>query len=390
MSILAEKKVGDTLPNSGRSRTRPVAALIQCTNLGGMENVSYSLYEQLQSRGSTVRITTPRPWGPGKSRVLRIDSKAQAFNYKGKFGWRSFPAFQRHVRALSESSDKVWVTGTCVSCLAAAGLTGKKVLLSHHYHHFENRLSRLRWTAFYLAFGKILDMVTYPTEFTRNEALRIAPWLKGKTHIVRYGFDLHYENEARRLDLKHEARRSLGIPPDAFVVGNGGWLIPRKRFDVFLQTAQLVSQQIPNARFIICGGGPEENNLRKLAQELGIADKVHFQGWVQDMSPYYRAWDALLFNTDFDTSPCTPLEAASYGCLCVASCHYGGVSEFLKDGRTGFLLDQHDTGKLAQRLVLLARNSELALKIRQQAIELLKQEFNNEAALKFYENYFGS
>ena len=154
-------------------------------------------FEQLQARGFTLKVVTPRPWGPGRPRVLNIDPEAQAFNYQGKFGWRSFPTFRRHAKAVCRFSERVWVIGTDVSCLAAARLTGKKILLSHHYHHFENRWSRLRWTAFYLAFGFGLDAITYPTEFTRNEAFRIAPWLKGKTHIVRYGFDLHYETEGK-------------------------------------------------------------------------------------------------------------------------------------------------------------------------------------------------
>jgi glycosyltransferase involved in cell wall biosynthesis len=373
-----------------QATTKRIAAFIQCTNLGGMENVAYSLFDQLQSQGFNLKVVTPRPWGLGKPRVLRVDPEARAFNYKGKFGWRSFPVFQRYVQTIGQHSHKIWVTGNCASCLAAARLTGKKILLSHHYHHFENRWSRLRWTLFYLAFGFRLDAITYPTEFTRNEALRIAPWLNGKTHVVRYGFDLHYQSEERMRELKRSARAALGIPQDAFVVGNGGWLIQRKRFDVFLKTAHEVSRQIPNSVFYICGGGPEENRLRRLAEDLGIAKKVHFQGWVQDMSNYYRAWDVLLFNTDFDTSPCTPLEAATYGCLCVASCRYGGLSEFLKHGQTGFLLNEHEPEKLAGFIARLAQDPVLALNIRQQAINLLAREFSNQKAVNFYVNYFGS
>ncbi len=365
-----------------------VGVLLQCTNLGGMEQIAYSLFEQLESRGFAMRVTTPRAWGPGGSRALRVDPEAQAFNYKGKFGWRSFPTFRRHAQKVCKSSEKVWVIGTCASCLMAARLSGRKTLLSHHYHHFENKFSRLRWIAFYLAFGSSLDAITYPTEFTRNEALRIAPWLRAKTHVVRNGFDVHYTTEEKRLADKREARAELQIPQGAFLIGNGGWLIKRKRFDIFLRTAQQVSHQIPNARFYICGGGPEENNLRSLARKLGIADKVHFQSWVQDMSPYYRAWDVELFNSDFEALGCIPLEAASYGCLCVASCCYGGLSEFLKNGQTGFLLDQHDPEKLAGALIKLALDPVLALEIRQHAIKLIEQEFSNEKALRFYENYF--
>jgi glycosyltransferase involved in cell wall biosynthesis len=365
-----------------------VTALLQCTNLGGMEKVAYSLFEQLQARGFAIKIATARVWGPGSPRIQAIDPGVKAFAYRGRFGWRSFPTFQRHVRAICQAGEKVWVIGNCASCLAAARLTGKKMLLSHHYHHFENRTSRLRWTAFYLAAGFRLDAITYPTEFTRQEAYRIAPWLKSRMHVVRNGFDVHYLNEEKRLADKQAARAALGMPQDGFLVGNGGWLIPRKRFDIFLRTAQLVSRQLPKARFYICGGGPEEATLRKLAGELGIADRVYFQGWVQDMTPYYRAWDVQLFNTDFDALGNTPLEAAAHGCLCVASCAYGGLSEFIQDGLTGYILDQHDPEKLAGAIFQLASSPALALQIREHAITRLTQEFSNEKALAFYENYF--
>lgn len=378
----------NSVEERGGSAHATVAVLLQCTNFGGMEKVAYSLFEQLQARGFRLKVATARVWGAGMPRVRAIDPEAKAFNYQGKFGWRSFPDFQRHARSFCKSSDRVWVIGTCASCVAAAHLTGKKILLSHHYHHFEGHLSRLRWTAFYLAVGFRLNAITYPTEFTRNEAQRIAPWLKAKMHVVRNGFDVHYANEEKRLADKRAARAELQMPPDAFLVGNGGWLIPRKRFDVFLRSAHQVSRQLPEARFYICGGGPEETKLRHLARELGIADKVHFHGWVQDMSVHYRAWDALLFNSDFDTLPCSPMEAASYGCVCVASCAYGGLSEFLKNGNNGFLFSKHDIDKLAEALIQLGRNPELALKMRRRAAAFLEQEFNNKTAMKFYENYF--
>ena len=370
------------------SAAATVTALLQCSNLGGMEQVAYSLFDQLQSRGTTIRVVTPRPWGKGRSRLQKIDPLAEAFDYRGKFGWRTFPKFQRQVHAAEQSSHRVWVIGTCVSCLVAARLSGRKTLLSHHYHHFENSTSRLKWTAFYLAFGPGLEAITYPTEFTRNEALRIAPWLRGKTHVVRNGFEVHYSTEERRLETRRAARAALRMPEDAFIIGNAGWLIQRKRFDVFLRTAQIVSRQRPNARFYICGGGPEEQSLRQLAAELGIADKVHFQGWVENMSPYYQAWDALLFNTDFDALGNSPLEAASHGCVSVASCRYGGLSEFIENGQTGFLWDHHDPEKLAGELVNLAGESGLSEAIRVRAVAKLKHEFSNEAAVRFYEDYF--
>jgi len=106
------------------------------------------------------------------------------------------------------------------------------------------------------------------------------------------------------------------------------------------------------------------------------------------MNPYYRAWDVLLFNTDFDALGCTPLEAAGHGCLCVASCSYGGLSEFLMDGETGFFMKEHEPAKLASAVVRLAQDSSLALALRQQAAAVLELKFNNRDAVQFYEDYF--
>src|SRR5450756_493699 len=108
----------------------PVAAFLQCSNLGGMEKVAYSLFEQLQERGVQFRITSARTWGLGRSRILKVDPQAVTFVYRGKFGWRSFPQFQRHAVGLGRQCRHVWVIGNCASNLMAARLSGKKALFS--------------------------------------------------------------------------------------------------------------------------------------------------------------------------------------------------------------------------------------------------------------------
>jgi hypothetical protein len=72
----------------------------------------------------------------------------------------------------------------------------------------------------------------------------------------------------------------------------------------------------------------------------------------------------------------------------VASCLYGGLSEFIQNDRTGFLLNQHDTDKLAEVLCRLVGEPALALDVRGRAVALLKQSFSNQAAADFYERYF--
>lgn len=362
---------------------------MQCTNLGGMEQVAFRVMDVLAFTDRTkFRIATPRPFGPGLDRLRAFDAQARDFAYRGRFGWRDFLAFRTHVWELAEECSHVWITGTSAAALAAvAGLQQPKIL-SHHYHHFEGRFAWARWRLFYELLCGQLDAITYPTAFTRDEAVRIAPWLSSRAHVVPNGYPLNYRNDADRLAARATARARLGLARDAFVVGNAGWLIARKRFDVFLRTAAALVTRMPNVSFVLCGRGPLEENLKSLAHDLGIADRVRFEGWVIDLADYYRAFDALLFNSDFDTLPCAPMEAASYGCPTVASVLYGGLGEFISHGRNGYLFASHDIEGMASALAALYEDAAHTASLRSALRITLETQFSPEAATRFYRMFF--
>jgi glycosyltransferase involved in cell wall biosynthesis len=353
-----------------------------------MEQVAFRLMDRLTASRFSFHIATPRPFGPGVGRVRAIDPQARDFPYRGRFGWRDFPALRAHVRDMSKTCSHIWVTGTSAAALAAIKGLRQPKLLSHHYHHFENVLSYPRWRAFYEVLCRDLDAITYPTRMTRDEAVRIAPWLASKAYVVPNGIEVHYTDEASRRDRRLAARQKLGLPESAFVVGNAGWLVRRKRFDVFLRTAARVYEHIPESRFVICGGGEEEGRLKQLAIDLGLEEVVRFVGWTGDLQEHYRSWDALLFNTDFDTLPSTPMEAAAEGCVVVASQAYGGLGEFIEHDRTGCLFATHNIDELARTLVELHISPTHAERLRRQAAIKLKSEFSLDGMAAFYADFF--
>lgn len=372
-----------------KETTTGILKILQCSNLGGMEQATYSLLRDLsQDRSLRFRIATPRPFGKGETFLRAIDSSCQYFEYKGKFGWRNFRQFRRHIHKLAEETSVAWVTGTCACSLAAIRSLPQKKLLGHHFHHFSDATSRFRWLGFYHAVCREIDAITFPTNFTRDEALKIVPWLRPQTHVVPYGYSISYSDEKERLRMLTEARRALDLPTEAFVVGNGGWLIRRKRFDVFLETARRIKEKLPRAFFVICGGGPQEQELKERARKLGLANCVRFTGWIEDLTPYYQSWDVCLFNSDFDALGRTPMEAASHGCVVAASVHYGGLSEFINHGTNGILLSNHDCETLAREIVTLAKNPDKANDIRQAAAEKLRTDFSPEKAVSFYRSFF--
>ncbi len=249
-------------------------------------------------------------------------------------------------------------------------------VLSHHFHHFENGRGGRRWRWFYQLLARDLAAITYPTEFTRNEAFTLAPWLRERTRVVRYGYTTHRLSETERRVQRQAARRELGLPAEAFLVGNGGWLIPRKRFDVFIDTAARVAGRVPRAHFVICGDGSERAALEAQVTRLGLAGRVTFTGWVPDLTRYYQAWDVCLFNSDFDTLPCTPMEAAAEGCAVVASLRYGGLAEYVRNDVNGYFSNRHDPELLAERVVALGEDPALARRLIEGGWNVLDREFS--------------
>jgi len=375
----------DASGSSARASRTAILTILQKSNGGGMERAASGLMNSLSGTGQfSFRIASPRPFGRGLEAFLQHDPLSRDFEYKGRYGWRSFRFFQSHVSALTRETETIWISGPCAFALAAVlRLPGRKVL-SHSTHHFDEPSSMLRWFGFYYGLCRQLHAITFPSKFSRDEALNVAPWLEGRSHVIRYGYEVCYEGEAERLRRRATARAQLNLPADAFVVGNAGTLIEKKRFDVFLRTAARVKEELPGAYFVVCGTGPVEREVQSLAAELGIADAVRFCGWVEDLTPHYEAWDVCLFNSDFEAIGNTPLEAAAHGCPTIASVEYGGLDEFITHGTSGFLIAKHDIEQLAGAVLSLANDPQKASMWRDAAAERLRACFSPSVAADLY------
>jgi glycosyltransferase involved in cell wall biosynthesis len=321
--------------------------------------------------------------------VRELDPEVRAFNCTGRLGWRGRGPFRDHLAAIAGETALVWVTGTCAASLACAKPLRRPTVLSHHHHHRGGRAAWLRWRGFYEVLCRNLDAIVFPTEFTRAEAIGIAPWLAPRTHVIPNGVKPQSLSEDSRLILRRDARRTLGLPEDALVVMNAGWLSPGKRFDVFLRTAALVKQAIPDSVFVICGTGSLEPDLRRLAAELGIADSVRFEGWVLDLTAYHRACDIFLFNSDFEAFGRSPLEAANHGAIVVASVRHGGLSEWIEHGTNGVLFPDHDVPALADAVINLGRGAD-AERLRRNAFASIKRRYDIAASAADHSRLFAS
>ena len=335
-----------------------ILVLIQCTNLGGMEQSALLLMDELKAMGHVVELISINELGALKKVLEEHDIPATGVGYHGTMGWRSFFPLKRTLR--SKKADALIMVGHNLMAMLALGsfCRGNRIL-TLHFHH-EGVKSNMGWRFLYAVSRWRFNRITYPTRFIADEALEIVPGMRKIVRVIPYPFVLPPGREG---NAKSEARTRLGIDPDYKLIGNAGWLIPRKRWDVFIGVAAQVAAVMPEARFVIAGEGPEKQNLLKLAENLGIQDKIFWLGWCDQLDDFYRALDVMLFNSDWDALGRTPLEAMSFGVPVVASVLHGGLKEVIDSKEFGFLLDRHDVKVLSSAVVNLLQNGDEAEKI---------------------------
>lgn len=309
----------------------------------------------LKDRGNRLELISLNPIGQLGPLLQQADIPHEGLPYLGKGGWRSYGLLKAKLKNLQ--ADGMIMTGHhLLAPLALGDFCKGRRILAIHFHH-EGVKSSWQWRLIYRTACRRFDAITFPCDFIRKEAEKIYPPVARLAHTIRNPLDVPPLPTAQE---KTEARKKFNLPLDRPIIGNAGWLIPRKRFDVFVQTAREILNKKPDALFVIAGSGSEEANLKKLIDKLGIAANVRWLGWQQDMRAFYKSLDVLLFNSDWDALPTTPLEAMSYGLPVVCSVLNGGLVEILDSNEFGFLIPRHDPQALSREVVRLLEHPDEA------------------------------
>ncbi|MFA7386485.1 MAG: glycosyltransferase, partial [Thiohalobacteraceae bacterium] len=143
----------------------------------------------------------------------------------------------------------------------------------------------------------------------------------------------------RREDRRVQAEWS--IPAHHKVVGNIGRLSPEKDQELFLRAAAAYLPEDRDVSFVLIGIGPEEQRLRRLTDDLGIADRVVFAGYRSDMHSVYESLDLVVQSSVTEGMPNVVLEALLMRVPVVAT-GVGGTAEILADGKMGRLIPAGD------------------------------------------------
>lgn len=158
-----------------------------------------------------------------------------------------------------------------------------------------------------------------------------------------------HEAEARAIRAEFE------VAEDAPLFGIVGRLKPQKDLPTFLHAAAEILREQPDARFLVVGDGPLQDELEAQADELGLRPALVFTGMRKDVPAILSALDALVLSSLWEGLPVILLEAMAAG-LPVVSTAVDGVQGVALPDETALLVPVSDPKALAQACLRLARD----------------------------------
>jgi glycosyltransferase involved in cell wall biosynthesis len=216
----------------------------------------------------------------------------------------------------------------------------------------------------------LTDLVIATSDFARDQLIRSG---LSSDHVRRVHncINVEFPKTVRR---DRAALREFGVADAAFVVGTVSRLTVVKGHAYLLEAAAILREKISDLKIVIVGGGPLEDELKRLAEAKGVSDLVVFTGPRRDLEHLYSAMDVFVFPSWFETFGNAVLEAAAYGLPVVASA-VGGLLETVEDARTGILVPPRDPVALAGGILYLAQNPLLATNMGAAGRERVKRYF---------------
>ncbi len=202
---------------------------------------------------------------------------------------------------------------------------------------------------------KKADLITTDGENTRRAMIRL-----GANHniirIIRFGVDVEKFRPGKNEELK---QRLFG--ERAKIIISTKPLRQECSIDTLIKAAPLILQEIPMAKFLIVGGGEEQENLMQLAKTLGISKAVHFTGLLKSEElPLYLQSADVYVGTSLVESGIAASTAEAMACqLPLVVSDSGDNALLIKDGENGFIFPPKNSKTLAEKFIILLKDEKL-------------------------------
>ena len=229
---------------------------------------------------------------------------------------------------------------------------------------------------------------TVNSQPTGQAVLHIRPG--SRIQVVPMGVDTQRFHPGK---FNQKIKENLNIQ-DLFLLAVGRFA-EKKGFKFLIEAMPEILQKRPQAKLVVIGFGPQEEELKRLVRQFGLEKVVLFVGSKagEELAEYFATADIFIGPSVVTDSGDTEgqgvvfLEAMASGTAVIAS-DVGGVKDIVRDFETGLLVPQKDSGAIAEKTLLLLDDQKLRSELASSGRRLAESEYSWEkTAERFLETY---
>lgn len=300
--------------------------------------------------------------------VYSIEKESRSSNLIKKMIWfRRY--MSKHKPDLLLSFLAIFNVVTLVSLL---GLGVKTIVCERNdprYTPFGKPQRILRNIIYYLADGILTQ--------TDNNKAYFSDSLQDKTHVIYNPIFMNNDYIGKALLMSREK-----------TIISVARLEPQKNQLMLIEAFAEFSKNHPDFNLIILGEGHFRCTLEQKIRDLGISEKVHLPGVVNNVFEYLSKAQMFVLSSYFEGMPNTLLEAMCIGLPCIST-KVSGAIDLIEDGKNGFLVDIDDYHTMAIKMNQIANNLELQNSLGKEASKLYAR-LNVDVISKEWENYINN
>lgn len=351
-----------------------ITCLIGTLGGGGAERVMTYLSSGLAARGHQVTLLTQDNSVPDfytlPENVTRVRVQLPTFKKAGF--WGGFARLWKLTRAVQKTKPDVLISFMTVTVVASCWLLRVPVIYADHLDVRHTVFSR-KWT---ILRNILLRKAFAVTVLSKRDRKFVALYHPGWRPVVIY-------NPALPAVTEPLPRPDFMQPGKKYVIAVGR-LVKQKGFDRLLEVWRRICHQFPDWRLAIIGAGPDENELKALAETLDVQHNVDFVAPVKNLAAVYQHAQIYAMSSRAEGFPMVLLEAMAAG-LPAISFNCTGPDVIIRDGIDGFLVKQNYMDRFASQLSKLMKNEPLRTDFGQRAKAVVER-FSLKNYLDAYEN----
>ena len=206
----------------------------------------------------------------------------------------------------------------------------------------------------------------------------------GRITVLYNGVDVPASPALADIDA---CRKEMNLPDTDRVVGVVGNLYPVKGHQYLIDAIPAVLEEFPDTSFVFAGRGQLEADLKQQVNRLGLDTRVHFLGLRQDIPRILALLDVFVLPSLSEGLSMAILESMMAGKPVIAT-RVGGNPEIVLDGETGFLVPPKDSHALAESLIALLKDRDLAIQFGEKGKRRAERQFSLQTMVGAYQSLY--